>query len=587
MQVTFAPSTPAPHRRPRRAAWAASLLTGAALATLAQATFLLRPARAERPPHEARLVVPTQGRDHSAFRFDTEVFGWNSDFTEVAGVCMEVVRGPLGRHRGETYLLVYRLGETVAKHNITCHAITHADLPHNPVPLLDAKDYLWSIENSYQAMWPKRPRRSYRRGDVQVDALWAAMPSNSTGASCTPWVSLRMRMGKQERFMPYRPLDVTARCDLLALTNVRTYWGRPDIAASMVRFDFPGRPANEESARFVVSAAWKMGRTPTVRLKVPAWARADPRVRALQRALAQSGRVVVEPFEQGGVRGELVANARGRREWLPAAMRALRQADVPLEAFAATDAGPPISLPAAPAAVASSPPAASAPALPNGKAAAGSRALQRPSARFGTRSDASDDAMTALMSSPPSGGEAGMVAEITTQHDPIEEAFEERDEGAESSASPPLHATVPGAVAGGLAPPAEAAARQSERPSARVSGEAGGATDAASAAAPAGGAPSAFGPSGGRLLAADTIEIVLHVAALGWPARQAPGAAGEPAPAPARATAPSSDMSAAGEASPADELSGRRPTTPTRTPSATAPDSDGSRYLRDWSPAQR
>ena len=57
------------------------------------------------------LFVHPPGSDLSAERIDCEVFGWNKAFTEVAAVASDVARGARGRHRGEVYMLVFRVAD--------------------------------------------------------------------------------------------------------------------------------------------------------------------------------------------------------------------------------------------------------------------------------------------------------------------------------------------------------------------------------------------------------------------------------------------------------------------------------------------
>src|SRR4051794_473629 len=78
-----------------------------------------------RPPKALHnpLIVPDKDTNLSAFRLDVEVFGWNTAYTEVGSVAMEMARDAQGAHRGETYLLVYPTTSTVPKHNVICHFI--------------------------------------------------------------------------------------------------------------------------------------------------------------------------------------------------------------------------------------------------------------------------------------------------------------------------------------------------------------------------------------------------------------------------------------------------------------------------------
>lgn len=318
----------------------------------------VRPAAKE--VHRADLVVPKADQDHSAFRYDSEVFGWSKDFSEVGSVSMEVVRGPQGRHRGEAFMLVYRIGSWLPKHNIICHNITHVDLPDNPVPMERAEDYLWVIEHSYLHMWPNRPMRRPKRGFMRVTPLTAFLPedlklptpppearpalpadapalarasheertseapaapapllreapvSGAPEARCRPWVGFVLDWHGKRRLQPFVPLDMGARCGVLRRGEAaRTYWGRSDVAASMVHVNFAANEDNEESARFVASAAWRLGRSPRLELRrVPLDL---PRRRQLTRTVREMGGHLRMQTPAGPV---APVRVRGPRAWL-------------------------------------------------------------------------------------------------------------------------------------------------------------------------------------------------------------------------------------------------------------------------------
>lgn len=225
---------------------------------------------------DPELIAPRPGQDLSAYRFDCDVFGWNDKGTEVGAVGMEVTRGPNGRHRGTAFLLVYQVGQTIPMHNVNTHVITHADFPDNPVPLDTAEDLMWTIENEYLSMWPKRPKHHRPAHGMHVDLIWdltlapasQSTDPNDTNAqntplsradeTCTPTVGFILNDHGHKRIMPHQKLDMQARCSLLKKTDARIYWLNDKIAAAMVRFDFSPKPDNEQSARFVVSAAWHL-----------------------------------------------------------------------------------------------------------------------------------------------------------------------------------------------------------------------------------------------------------------------------------------------------------------------------------------
>ncbi len=208
------------------------------------------------PKTKPELLLHEAGEDLSAARLDCEVFGWNRAFTQVAAVGSDTRRGPRGKHRGEAFLLVYALGQTLPIHNVICHDITHPDLPHDPIPIEDARDLMWVIENSYQAMWPRRPRYKRPKGAMEVSVLWD--PLRVKDGLCTPLVGFTLRWRGQARFQQFVPVDLQVDCRNLRHGDHRVYWGKEDVAAAMARFDFSTRPQNERSARFVVSAAWSM-----------------------------------------------------------------------------------------------------------------------------------------------------------------------------------------------------------------------------------------------------------------------------------------------------------------------------------------
>ncbi|HET6345972.1 MAG TPA: hypothetical protein VFH51_13640, partial [Myxococcota bacterium] len=197
-------------------------------------SVLLWAALAE-PGTQSPLIMTRPGQDLSAYRFDSDVFGWSRDFRDVAAVGAEVRRGPEGRQRGEAFLLVHRVGETVPRINVICHNITHADLPHDPVPLDDARDLMWVIENRmYIEMWPVRPIRKRPPHGMAVRVLWDPMEDvvAHPDTVCTPGVAFVLEHKGKRRVQPHQGVDMHARCDLIEQTDARIYWGRSDIAAA-------------------------------------------------------------------------------------------------------------------------------------------------------------------------------------------------------------------------------------------------------------------------------------------------------------------------------------------------------------------
>ena len=210
------------------------------------------------PKTQTDLLIHPQNADLSAYRLDCEVFGFSKDFKQIGAAGTEVYRGPKGKHRGEAFLLVYNIGQPLPVHNIVAHVITHADLPHDPVPIEDARDMMWVIENSYLAMWPRRPNYKKPKGWMTVETL--VQPLAQGGDICTPAVGFALTLRGKHRYMPFIPLDMKVSCGLLKNTDNRTYWGKRDVAASMVRFDYSPSEDNEHSARFVVGSSWEKAR---------------------------------------------------------------------------------------------------------------------------------------------------------------------------------------------------------------------------------------------------------------------------------------------------------------------------------------
>lgn len=456
------------------------MLAGLLMATAAAHAAPAHPkapkvASPEQIADQERLLVPTGSRDLSAYRLDTEVFGWNSDFTEVGALVMEVARGPQGRHRGETYMLVYRIGQWLPKHNIITHNITHADFPDRPLPLQEAKEFLWNIEASYQGMWPRRPRRHWANGDIRITPVWAPMPGTGSGGTpaCQPWVSLQMKRGRVAKMMPFVPVDMAANCQLLRMTDARTYWGTPNIAASMVRFDFSSQPHNEESARFLLSGAWHLGRAPKVSLVVPPALRRSATVAKLVRLLGAYAPVAVRPGDDEGAPSDdaFVADVQASHDWLPLGIGALIDAGVAIGHAQPTD-GSLSAPPEGPAAAKPRPlPAPRGPrttpqggpmATRGGYAAQAQAHARAP--RFGFDAGAGEGASFFAPLPKAMAGESGMVNDITDQHDPIEDAFPDGPEGPTLWPRPPPRPKRLNAVRDARSAPAPSAPRARPRP---------------------------------------------------------------------------------------------------------------------------
>ncbi len=139
-------------------------------------------------------------------------------------------------------------------------------------------------------MWPRQPHRKQPKGAMQVQMIWD--PLLVGNGLCQPLVGFALRWHGQSRFMPFMPVDMKVDCRNLKQTDNRTYWGRADVAAAMPRFDFSASETNERSARFVVSAAWKLAKPLKIAVRQRAPLEAPQRRRVLQ-LLQKFGQVQV------------------------------------------------------------------------------------------------------------------------------------------------------------------------------------------------------------------------------------------------------------------------------------------------------
>ena len=209
------------------------------------------------------FLMHTPNSDLTAHRMDCDVFGWSKDFTEVGAVGSDIHRGSKGKHRGDVYMLIYKVGELLPIHNVNVHYVTHADLPDNPIPLDDARDLMWTIEGDYLDMWPRRPKYERPKKAMHVEMLWSNVPGDAD--MCTPYVGFLLHYKKTTRFVNFVPMDLTASCVNIKQSDKRIYWGKDDLAAAMVRFDV-SPTEQEKSARFVVNASWKLAKDAHINL---------------------------------------------------------------------------------------------------------------------------------------------------------------------------------------------------------------------------------------------------------------------------------------------------------------------------------
>ncbi|MEL7305754.1 MAG: hypothetical protein AAGJ56_07980 [Myxococcota bacterium] len=204
------------------------------------------------------LVKPDAKHDYSAYRVDSEVFGWNKDFSEVGCIGMELTRKPDSAQLGEAFLLVFKTDSVEPLHNVHTLYISQSAF-EQPIPLVDVRDRTKGIDFVYRRMWPRKPKKKWYRGAMRVETVWE--PVAKGDGSCEPAVGFILRWKGQKRFQPHHRLtDIRESCSLLRLTNQRVYWGRRDVAVALPRFDFGTQPQNEHSFRHPVSAVWSQAR---------------------------------------------------------------------------------------------------------------------------------------------------------------------------------------------------------------------------------------------------------------------------------------------------------------------------------------
>jgi hypothetical protein len=252
-------------------------------------------AAAEKKKSEVRADVVDRSEDFSAQRLDSEVFGWSANFAEMAVLGSNITSNRQSEQRGERFVIIFDIGATKPKQNIQVDFHTQVALPHDPVPIPDVREWMWNTGYEYPKMWPRKPRKKWFAGAMKIEPIWEI---NQLGDSlCQPLVGFALEWKGEKRYQPHQPLELRGDCERMRYTDHRTYWGKKDLGAVMIRFDY-GLPKNEQSVRFSLSAAWALARP--VRLLVRAGADVDraelSRVKGL---LAPLGRPRIESGAAG------------------------------------------------------------------------------------------------------------------------------------------------------------------------------------------------------------------------------------------------------------------------------------------------
>lgn len=215
-----------------------------------------KPVEKEPPNRLPRADVTKPGEDLSAHRIDADVWGWSKDYKKMGVIGSDVKRTEDGAHRGWTFVMVFEVGSTEPEFKVISTRVTQAALPHNPEPLYDVRDRMWSVEYNFQRTYPKRCKLKQPRGAMSIEPIWELIEDDG---ACTPAVGFLMKWKGQTRYQPHQRMKLAADCELMRYTDHRTYWGKKDIGAVMIRFDW-GPPKNEASVRFPLAASWQLGR---------------------------------------------------------------------------------------------------------------------------------------------------------------------------------------------------------------------------------------------------------------------------------------------------------------------------------------
>jgi len=218
---------------------------------------------------QGSIIVPRAGADLSAHRIDSDIFGWNEDYSEMAAIGLDIKRGPKGKHRGEVFMLIFPIDSIVPTQNVKLHHVTQADMPHNPLPILDVRKYMWTLGYGLPKMWPKHVKKSKPRGGMDVTPIW--LPEQQSNGQCRPNLGFILSTAKEVRYLPHQLLNIEVICQHLRLSDYRTYYAHKYLAGSMVRFDYSGTD-NEASVRFPINVQWKKAKSINIEVEMPSTA---------------------------------------------------------------------------------------------------------------------------------------------------------------------------------------------------------------------------------------------------------------------------------------------------------------------------
>ncbi len=204
---------------------------------------------------DVNAVLPRGNENLTAMRVDSEVFGWNKEYTEMASVILEVYRDPRGAQSGEVAVVVFPIGSTVPVYNIHMIDVSQNARPHNPGALDTVTDLAWAAGDGSQKMWPQKPIHRRPKNGMQILPLWEYTPIGD--GICSPSVGFMLRMNGVVRYQPHILITMKSACEYLKYIGARIYWAKADLGAIMIRFDYTPNEENEHSFRYPLSVAWK------------------------------------------------------------------------------------------------------------------------------------------------------------------------------------------------------------------------------------------------------------------------------------------------------------------------------------------
>ena len=215
---------------------------------------------------QGSIIVPKPQSDLSAHRIDSDIFGWNDDYSQMAAIGSNIKRGPKGKHRGEVFMLVFPIDSVVPTQNVKLHHVTQADMPHNPLPILDVRKYMWTLGYGLPKMWPKHVRKKRPKHAMHVTPIW--LPQKQKNGLCRPAVGFLLSHKNTNRYQVHQTLNIEAPCQYIRLTDKRTYFAHNLLAGSMLRFDYSSSD-NEASVRFPMSVQWRNALPFSIEIRMP------------------------------------------------------------------------------------------------------------------------------------------------------------------------------------------------------------------------------------------------------------------------------------------------------------------------------